>query len=226
LPSFSPSIQRVSKPQVTTLVNNPTGTRKLQNTRWTHQHKIQANTPDSLPCITRVNIIEPTPIVQSLQHSVAKQNCITKSLEGRHYFTASTKMQQRLTRLAMPHLHNACIISQNTINHLLLDDLHQDLIHYTLLNLCHNTSPPIDLKRYATPMIHPVTGATIGSYCKLMNDPATAEVWMAAFGKDFSMMSQGNNKTGQQGTNAMIVMSHSNIPHIPKDRVITYSFVQ
>jgi hypothetical protein len=73
------------------------------------------------------------------------------------------------------------------------------------------------------PMIHPVTRATISSYRKLMNDPATAEVWMTAFGKDFGGMSQGDNKTGQKGTNAMFVMSPSNIPHIPKDLIITYT---
>jgi hypothetical protein len=60
-----------------------------------------------------------------------------------------------------------------------------------------------------------------------MNDPANAEDWMTAFGKDFGGMSQGNNKTGQQGTNAMFVMSPSNIPHIPKDKdhIITYARV-
>jgi hypothetical protein len=72
-------------------------------------------------------------------------------------------------------------------------------------------------------MIHLVTGATISSYLKLMNDPATAEMWMTACGKDFGGMSQGDNKTGQKKTNAMFVMSPSDIPLIPKDRVITYA---
>ncbi len=35
-----------------------------------------------------------------------------------------------------------------------------------------------------------------------MNDPATAEIWQTGFGKDFSGMVQGDNKTGQKGTNA------------------------
>jgi hypothetical protein len=83
----------------------------------------------------------------------------------------------------------------------------------------------MDLAHYAMPMIHPITVATISSYCKLINDPATAEISMMAFGKDFSGMSQGNNKTGQKGTNAMFVMSPSNIHMIPKDHVITYARV-
>jgi hypothetical protein len=58
-----------------------------------------------------------------------------------------------------------------------------------------------------------------------MNDPTTAEIWMMAFGKDFGGMSQGNNKTGQKGTNAMFVMSPSDRLLIPKDRVITYARV-
>ena len=46
-----------------------------------------------------------------------------------------------------------------------------------------------------------------------MNDPATAEVWQTAFGKDFGGMAQGDNKTGQKGTDTMFVMTHDNIKH-------------
>ncbi len=45
---------------------------------------------------------------------------------------------------------------------------------------------------------------------------------MTAFGKDFGGMCQGNNKTGKMGTNAMFLMTPSDIPNIPKDRTITY----
>ena len=63
-------------------------------------------------------------------------------------------------------------------------------------------------------MVHPITGETISSYKKLMKDPATAEVWQTAFGKEFGGMAQGDNKTGQKGTNAMFVMNHGNIKKI------------
>ena len=56
-------------------------------------------------------------------------------------------------------------------------------------------------------MVHPVTGKTISSFKKLMNNPVTVEVWQTAFGKDFGGMAQGCNKTGQKGTNAMFVMT-------------------
>jgi hypothetical protein len=75
-------------------------------------------------------------------------------------------------------------------------------------------------------MIHPITGETISSYKKLMNDPATAEIWMTAFGKDFEgMCQQGNNKTGQKGSNALFVMDPTAIPNISKDRTVTYARV-
>ena len=58
---------------------------------------------------------------------------------------------------------------------------------------------------------NPITGETISSYKKLMNNPARAEVWQTAFGKDFGGMAQGCNRTGQKGTNAMFVMPRAEI---------------
>ena len=74
-------------------------------------------------------------------------------------------------------------------------------------------SIPVKFEHYANPMVHPVTGKTISCYKQLMNDPATAEVWQTAFGKDFGGMAQGNNKTGQRGTNTTFVMTHYNVAH-------------
>jgi hypothetical protein len=72
---------------------------------------------------------------------------------------------------------------------------------------------PTNFEHYANPMVHPVTGKTISSYKKLMHNPATAEVWQTAFGRDFGSIAQGDKKTGQKGTNAMFVMSHNEIAH-------------
>ncbi len=47
-----------------------------------------------------------------------------------------------------------------------------------------------------------------------MNDPATAETWQTVFGKDFGGMTQGDNKTGQKGMNAMFVMTHNKKRHV------------
>ena len=70
---------------------------------------------------------------------------------------------------------------------------------------------PINFEHYANPMVHPLTGATISSYKKLMHDPATSKVWQTEFGRDFGGMAQGDNKAGQKGTNAMFVMTHDKI---------------
>jgi hypothetical protein len=40
-----------------------------------------------------------------------------------------------------------------------------------------------------------------------MQDSATYEIWMTSFGKDFGSMSQGDDKTGTKGTDAMFVMN-------------------
>jgi hypothetical protein len=57
-------------------------------------------------------------------------------------------------------------------------------------------SIPLMFEHFTSPMAHPITGKTISSYKKLMNDPATAEVWQTAFGKDFGGMAQGDTKNG------------------------------
>jgi hypothetical protein len=36
-----------------------------------------------------------------------------------------------------------------------------------------------------------------------MKDPNTAETWQTAFSKDFGGMAQGNQVTGQKGTNSI-----------------------
>ncbi len=51
------------------------------------------------------------------------------------------------------------------------------------------------------------------------------EIWQTAFGKDFGGMAQGENKTGQQGTNSIFVMTHAEILLIPADCMITYARV-
>jgi hypothetical protein len=47
-------------------------------------------------------------------------------------------------------------------------------------------------------MVHPIMGEMMSSYKKLMNNPATAEIWQTVFGKDFGGMAQGRNKTRQK----------------------------
>jgi hypothetical protein len=122
-------------------------------------------------------------------------------------------------------LRNTRLISQEAIAHLIAMEQTNNALPFTPSNLCKYGPPPQDFKHYTMPMIHPITGKSISSYKRLMNDPATADTWMTAFGKDYGGMSKGDNKTGQPGTNAMFVMLPSNVPNIPKDRVVTYAWV-
>jgi hypothetical protein len=56
-----------------------------------------------------------------------------------------------------------------------------------------------------------------------MHNPAMSETWKTAFGKDFGGMAQGDEKTGQKGTNSIFVMTHDKIARIPKKQTVTYA---
>jgi hypothetical protein len=58
-----------------------------------------------------------------------------------------------------------------------------------------------------------------------MQDPATSEVWMTAFGKNFGGMCQGNDKTKTMGTDAIFVMDPKDVPNIPQNQPPTYAKV-
>ncbi len=88
-----------------------------------------------------------------------------------------------------------------------------------------NLPTNFDYEQLAMPMVHLTTGKTISSYKKLMQDPATAEIWQTAFGNNFGSMAQGNNKTGQKGTTSIFVMTHEEIRKIPKTQTVTYARV-
>jgi hypothetical protein len=58
-----------------------------------------------------------------------------------------------------------------------------------------------------------------------MLDPATAEVWMRAFGKDFRGICRGYDKTNTKRTNDIFVMDPKDVPGIPKNQPPTYAKV-
>jgi hypothetical protein len=58
-----------------------------------------------------------------------------------------------------------------------------------------------------------------------MHDPAMAEVWQMVFGKDFGGMAQGDDKTGQKGTNSIFVVTHTKIKQAYVDKV-TFTYAQ
>jgi hypothetical protein len=85
-----------------------------------------------------------------------------------------------------------------------------------------STPTCLDYEQVVMPMVHPITCKTISNHKRLMKDSTTAETWQMVFGKDFGGMAQGNQKTGQKGTNSIFVMTHNKISRIPKWQTITY----
>jgi hypothetical protein len=123
-------------------------------------------------------------------------------------------------------LWNKNFIAQEAIN-FLTECVWADLPDICTLTKLKDKSAPscLDFAQVAMPMVHPTTGKTINSYKCLMHNPATAEVWQTALGKDFGGMAQGNNNTGQKGTTSIFVMTHNEIKLIPKTQTITYARV-
>jgi hypothetical protein len=113
----------------------------------------------------------------------------------------------------VPSVAQQRIVTGHPINVLTMQEKASFNAIHIPTKLMHKASIPVKFKHYANPMVLLVTGKTISSYKQLMKDPATVEVWQTAFGKDFGGMVQGNNKTGQRGTNAMFVMTRDEVAH-------------
>jgi hypothetical protein len=119
------------------------------------------------------------------------------------------------TTVAMPSRRQLHLFTQHALNALTTQELATADTIFTLralLPFARNQTAPC-FEHYASPMVHLIIGKMISSYKKLMNNPATTEIWQTVFGKDFGGMAQGCNKTGQKGTNAMFVMTCDEIAH-------------
>jgi hypothetical protein len=107
---------------------------------------------------------------------------------------------------------SARLISQSALNTMTMQEALTISLPFTPRKLAPTTyTDSTNCAHFTAPMIHPTTGEIISSYKRLMHDPATAEVWQTAFGKDFGGMAQGDCKTGQKGTNSVFVMTHKDI---------------
>ena len=102
------------------------------------------------------------------------------------------------TFTAIPSGAQQRIVTRQAINILTIQEevLANDKFTPTCLMKHMKKSIPMMFEHFSSPMVHLIMGKTISSYRKLMNDPATAEVWQTAFGKDFGRMAQGDTKTG------------------------------
>ena len=124
-----------------------------------------------------------------------------------------SRLTTKATVTDVPSVAQQRIMTQQAINVLTLQEKASFNTIHVPTKLMREASILVKFKHYANPMVYPVTGKTISSYKQLMNNLATAEVWQTAFGKDFGDMAQGNNKTGQRGTNTMFVMTSDEVAH-------------
>jgi hypothetical protein len=204
---------------------NPTTKRALKSTKWVHRRITQNNVPGTVPPITPAIPRRPVPTDDATM-PVQRSPRLGKTAQR----IQATKLTKKIPKVRFVpiagRLRNHNIISQHAMNFLTDGVWNNSPQHFTPKNLrLKEEATAANLEHLAMPMIHPMTGETISSYKKLMNDPATMEIWQTAFGKDFGGISQGDNKTGQKGTNAIFVMTHAEILLIPADCTITYAQV-
>jgi hypothetical protein len=198
------SEQRVDVPDTTNTSTNPTAPHIVATTPKTHQRKTRSNTPGKIALIEREQTM---PIRRSPRQHQSRPTPTTTNYSNKRH-------------------HGPNIISQETAYHLAAPTNPRVWMPRSFLSACptaHRNNFDVDIEHFASPVIHPVTGATITRYQKLVKDPILREVWTKAFGKEFGNLAQGDKHTNTQGTNSIFILSHKEIRHIPADRVVTYA---
>jgi hypothetical protein len=195
---------------------NPTAKRILKATPRLHRRVTRNNTPG---IHLGPNVIEPIPIIEPQGPRTTKRVVKPTRIQPPRGHLAP-----RTTRTAISSIARQRVVTRHAINILTIREQASSSTVHTPRSLMKHAKIPLNFEHYANPMVHPVTGRTISSYKKLMHDPATAEVWQTAFGKDFGGMAQGCNRTGQKGTNAIFVMTHDEIMHaLAAKKFFTYA---
>ncbi len=194
---------------------NPTAMWVLKNTPCLHQWSTRNNTPGAVPAIQRIQLIEP-----NMRNSPElRPKIVGRCDEIQGERRRSPRVQaipSPTTFIPIPRGARQRIVTRQAINVLTIQEEAEANNKFTPRCLMKHAKKcnSMMFEHFASPMVHPITGKTISSYKKLMNDPATAKVWQTAFGKEFGGMAQGDKKTGQKGTNTMFVMNHDELAHI------------
>jgi hypothetical protein len=186
--------QRVDVPEATNTSTNPTAQHIVATTPRTHQGNTRYNTPGRTALIEKDR---PTPVRRSpRQHQSSPEPTATNYSTNGH--------------------NGPNIISQEAAYHLSAPTNPQLWIPTSFLAACPTTyrnNFDLDIEHFASPVIHPVTGATITRYQKLVKDPLLREMWTKAFGKEFGNLAQGDKHTNTQGTNSIFILSHNEVKH-------------
>jgi hypothetical protein len=166
----------------------------LKTMLWLHQGVTRNNTPGIVPI---------PPVVPTLPISSVVRKYHSIPSGARSHFV----MQHAINALTKSEMEKC-----------------QAIFAPHVLSKSDTSRTEIQPEHFACLMVHPITGKTISSNKKLMNDPAMAETWQTVFGNDFGGMSQGDNKTVQKGTNTMFIMTHNDEIHhiLATSQKITY----
>ena len=218
-------IQRVAvtAPPITTSTN-PTEPRTLQaNKPYTHTRTTRANTPGQLPAIVRDDDAPTTALRRSKRLNPENVELIRP-----------IQSEPNSHRIPMAQHH---IVSQEALNSVIEKSFYDpNAISWTpedFITANPNQLPTqseeatntmdVDIEHFCAGVVHSVTGETITSYKKLIKDALYCYTWETAFGKEFGNIAQGDDRTGEKGTNCVFVMTHEEIANIPRDRVVTYA---
>jgi len=196
------TIPRITAAEPILQSRNPTAKRILKNTPRVHGCVTRNNTPGAVPMITRVENHNPHgfgPYNRNDPVLIMSMTCPPTPPPATHTSIPTRAMSR--------------IVSQQAINVLTIQEQATANNIFTPHRLTQHKMHPYvpKMEHYANPVIHPVTGKTISSYKKAMQDPNLSKVWQRAFGKEFGGLAQGDTKTGTKGTNAIFVMSQEDI---------------
>jgi hypothetical protein len=160
---------------------NPTIKRALKLTKRVHCRLTRNNVPGTVPPITRVPQRHPPPTATEAT-PVRQSPRLDKTAPRNHDANLPQKIAKvRFTPIA-GCLRNHNIISQQVLNFLSDEVWNNSAPSYTPKNLRpKDNATAANLEHLVMPMIHPTTGETITSYKKLMNNPATTEIWQTPF---------------------------------------------
>jgi hypothetical protein len=209
------TVPRISNAPPVMKARNPMAKQELKNTPHLHQQQTRNNIPGAVPAIQLVDMV-----TNSTQHChIVGQETVARQSKTNNRNRRSQRIHGSTTPtpyISIPHGARQRIVTRQAISVLTVHEEANANTTYTPRCLIKHVKKglPVMFEHYACPMVHPLTDITISSYKKLMSDPATAKVWKTAFGKEFRGMAQGDNKTGQKGTNAIFVMKHDELSQI------------
>jgi hypothetical protein len=162
------TIQRITDAPKIIQSRNPTAKRALIKTARLHRQVTRNNTPGIVPVPTLIEPFLPLfPKVRFIEDNPPRRS-------ERNAIPAKPPQ----TYTAIPRGARQRLVTQQVINILTIQEEVSLDTMYTLQALMNEQAQvlPTMYEHFANPMVHPITGETISSYKKLMNNPATAEI--------------------------------------------------